>query len=167
MRQRKPAPSARTMPLRTAATAVRIVPGGALAGKAAQHLLDRFGTMSPRRRRLAVYVGAGVLGVAGVVEWPVALAGAAVAWLTRSRGTGRTASAARKGRGAPAGRAGRSSGPVTPTPKARVGRRAGGRRTPGPITPTPKGRVGRGAGGRTTPGPITPTRTARGGRTTR
>ncbi|WP_435807582.1 hypothetical protein [Streptomyces canus] len=47
--------------------------------------LDRVGAVSPRGRRLAVYAGAGVLGVAGVVEWPVAVTGAAVAWLTQPR----------------------------------------------------------------------------------
>ncbi|WP_330456219.1 hypothetical protein OIB37_04600 [Streptomyces sp. NBC_00820] len=47
--------------------------------------LDKIGAVSPRGRRMAVYAGAGVLGVAGVVEWPVALTGAAVAWLTQSR----------------------------------------------------------------------------------
>jgi hypothetical protein len=34
---------------------------------------------------MAVYAGAGVLGVAGAVEWPVAVTGAAVAWLTQQR----------------------------------------------------------------------------------
>ncbi|WP_370067093.1 hypothetical protein [Streptacidiphilus sp. MAP5-3] len=39
--------------------------------------------MSPHTRRVAAYAGAGLLGAAGVVEWPVAAAGAAVVWLTQ------------------------------------------------------------------------------------
>lgn len=51
-----------------------------------------------------MYTGAGLLGVAGVVEWPGALTGAAVAWLTQpkpqdqqgtSNGSGRTTSGTR------------------------------------------------------------------------
>ncbi|MGY5050786.1 hypothetical protein ACWDE0_35115 [Streptomyces sp. 900105755] len=78
-------PSAVTVPLRNAASAVRRVPGVGVMTKAAEGTLDKIGAVSPRGRRLAVYAGAGVLGVAGVVEWPVALTGAAVAWLTQSR----------------------------------------------------------------------------------
>ncbi|MFF9815584.1 hypothetical protein [Streptomyces sp. NPDC014006] len=70
-------------PLRAAASALRRVPGAGLVGRAAGGALDRIGAVSPRGRRLAVYTGAGVLGVTGVVEWPVALTGAAVAWLTQ------------------------------------------------------------------------------------
>ena len=74
-----------TAPLERAASAVRKVPGGEAVTRAGQEVLDKIGAVSPRGRRLAVYTGAGVLGVAGVVEWPVALTGAAVAWLTQSR----------------------------------------------------------------------------------
>ncbi|MFE5034364.1 hypothetical protein [Streptomyces sp. NPDC056683] len=77
--------SAVTVPLRNAASAARRVPGVGVMSKAAEETLDKIGAVSPRSRRLAVYAGAGVLGVAGVVEWPVALTGAAVAWLTQSR----------------------------------------------------------------------------------
>ncbi|MDT7842487.1 hypothetical protein [Streptomyces justiciae] len=64
----------------------RAVGGGAgVVGRAAGGVLDRVGAVSPRGRRIAVYTGAGVLGVAGVVEWPVAITGAAVAWLTQPR----------------------------------------------------------------------------------
>ncbi|GCB49573.1 hypothetical protein SNL152K_6912 [Streptomyces sp. NL15-2K] len=62
------------------------MPGAGLVGRAAEGTLDRIGAVSPRGRRIAVYTGAGVLGVAGVVEWPVAITGAAVAWLTQPRG---------------------------------------------------------------------------------
>ncbi|MGW0828207.1 hypothetical protein [Streptomyces sp. NPDC002845] len=72
-------------PLRTAASALRKVPGSGVVTRTAEETLDRIGTVSPRGRRIAVYTGAGVLGVAGVVEWPVALTGAAVAWLTQPR----------------------------------------------------------------------------------
>ncbi|WP_399144609.1 hypothetical protein [Streptomyces sp. MK7] len=74
-----------TAPLHGAASVLRRVPGAGLVGRAAQGTLDKVGAVSPRGRRIAVYTGAGVLGVAGVVEWPVALTGAAVAWLTQPR----------------------------------------------------------------------------------
>ncbi|MGW5046366.1 hypothetical protein [Streptomyces griseoluteus] len=74
-----------TAPLRGAASVLSKVPGASMVNKAAQDTLDVIGVISPRGRRLAVYAGAGVLGVAGVVEWPVALTGAAIAWLTQPR----------------------------------------------------------------------------------
>ncbi|MGW1607436.1 hypothetical protein [Streptomyces eurythermus] len=74
-----------TAPLRGAASVLRRVPGAGTVGRAAEETLDKIGAVSPRGRRMAVYAGAGVLGVAGVVEWPVALTGAAVAWLTQPR----------------------------------------------------------------------------------
>jgi hypothetical protein len=74
-----------TAPLHGAASVLRRVPGAGLVGRAAQGTLDKVGAVSPKGRRIAVYTGAGVLGVAGVVEWPVALTGAAVAWLTQPR----------------------------------------------------------------------------------
>ncbi|MFJ2302643.1 hypothetical protein [Streptomyces sp. NPDC087787] len=77
--------SALAAPLHGAASVLRRVPGAETVGRAAQGALDKVGAVSPRGRRLAVYTGAGVLGVAGVVEWPVALTGAAVAWLTQPR----------------------------------------------------------------------------------
>ncbi|MFI6932953.1 hypothetical protein [Streptomyces sp. NPDC050287] len=72
-------------PLRAAASVLRKVPGAGTVGRAAEGALDKVGAVSPRGRRIAVYTGAGVLGVAGVVEWPVAVTGAAVAWLTQPR----------------------------------------------------------------------------------
>ncbi|MCF1650060.1 hypothetical protein [Streptomyces indiaensis] len=72
-------------PLRAVASGLRHVPGAERVGRVATGALDRIGAVSPRGRRMAVYAGAGVLGVAGVVEWPVAVTGAAVAWLTRPR----------------------------------------------------------------------------------
>ncbi|MEU3830790.1 hypothetical protein AB0F36_36725, partial [Streptomyces sp. NPDC029080] len=77
--------SALTAPLRGAASVLRRVPGTGTVNRAARETLDKVGAVSPRGRRLAVYAGAGVLGVAGVVEWPVAVTGAAVAWLTQPR----------------------------------------------------------------------------------
>ncbi|MCW8381293.1 hypothetical protein NA749_031105 [Streptomyces justiciae] len=68
--------------------------GVAVVGRAAGEVLDRVGAVSPRGRRIAVYTGAGVLGVAGVVEWPVAITGAAVAWLTQPRSPERVEEAA-------------------------------------------------------------------------
>ncbi|MEU1705814.1 hypothetical protein ABZ478_10460 [Streptomyces sp. NPDC005706] len=79
-----------TAPVRGAASVLGRLPGAGTVSRVAAGTLDRVGAVSPRSRRLAVYTGAGVLGVAGVVEWPVALTGAAVAWLTQSRpGAGR------------------------------------------------------------------------------
>ncbi|MEQ8146334.1 hypothetical protein [Streptomyces sp. OP7] len=74
-------------PLRAVTSHLRRLPGAGQVGRAAGGALDALGAVSPRGRRMAVYAGAGVLGVAGLVEWPVALTGAAVAWLTRPRGT--------------------------------------------------------------------------------
>jgi hypothetical protein len=85
MAEQKSAQERLPQPLRTAASTLQKVPGAGMVGKAAEGALDRIGAVSPRGRRMAVYTGAGVLGVAGVVEWPVALTGAAVAWLTQPR----------------------------------------------------------------------------------
>ncbi|MEW1684587.1 hypothetical protein [Streptomyces sp. NPDC093594] len=74
-------------PLRAVTSHLRRLPGAEQVGRAAGGALDALGAVSPRGRRMAVYAGAGVLGVAGLVEWPVALTSAAVAWLTRPRGT--------------------------------------------------------------------------------
>ncbi|MCS0600928.1 hypothetical protein NX794_06740 [Streptomyces sp. LP11] len=74
-----------TAPLRGAASVLRKVPGAGTVTRAAEGTLDKVGVVSPRGRRMAVYAGAGLLGAAGVVEWPVALTGAAVAWLTQPR----------------------------------------------------------------------------------
>ncbi|MFC8143964.1 hypothetical protein ACFUKV_19870 [Streptomyces paradoxus] len=72
-------------PLRAVASGLRHLPGAEQVGQVASDALDRIGAVSPRGRRMAVYAGAGVLGVAGIVEWPVAITGAAVAWLTQPR----------------------------------------------------------------------------------
>ncbi|MFJ7150208.1 hypothetical protein ACIQVT_18705 [Streptomyces sp. NPDC100445] len=74
-----------TAPLRGAASVLRKVPGAKTVGRAAEGTLGKVGAVSPRGRRVAVYAGAGLLGAAGVVEWPVALTGAAVAWFTQPR----------------------------------------------------------------------------------
>ncbi|WP_333782242.1 hypothetical protein [Streptomyces sp. AD681] len=100
--------SARTLPrpLHAAASAVRKVPGAGTVGKAAEGALDRIGAVSPRGRRVLVYTGAGVLGVAGLVEWPVAVTGAAVAWLTQQRGQDRNGNAGKTTARAGAGQTG-------------------------------------------------------------
>jgi hypothetical protein len=85
MNQETPRSSDLPQPLRAVASGLRHLPGAEQVGKVATDTLDRIGAVSPRGRRMAVYAGAGVLGVAGVVEWPVALTGAAVAWLTQPR----------------------------------------------------------------------------------
>lgn len=85
MSQVRTSRSALPRPLRVVASGLRRLPGAEQVGKVADGALDWIGTVSPRGRRMAVYTGAGVLGVTGVVEWPVALTGAAVAWLTQPR----------------------------------------------------------------------------------
>ncbi|MFG2132951.1 hypothetical protein ACGFNV_34840 [Streptomyces sp. NPDC048751] len=85
MAEQKSAQERFPQPLRAAASTLQKVPGAGMVSRAAGGTLDRIGTVSPRGRRVAVYTGAGVLGVTGLVEWPVAVTGAAVAWLTQPR----------------------------------------------------------------------------------
>ncbi|MGW2558541.1 hypothetical protein ACWCXB_04670 [Streptomyces sp. NPDC001514] len=72
-------------PVQTVTTAVEKVPGIDRVKEIFDGVLDSVGIVSPHARRVAAYTGAGLLGVAGVVEWPVAVAGAAVVWLTQPR----------------------------------------------------------------------------------
>ncbi|MDF3287870.1 MULTISPECIES: hypothetical protein [Streptomyces] len=91
--------------MQTVTEAVNHVPGAPVVKGVVDGVLDTVGVMSPHARRVAAYAGAGLLGVAGLVEWPVAAAGAAVVWLTQPRPehnggataqqTGRPAAAAR------------------------------------------------------------------------
>ncbi|MER6530167.1 hypothetical protein [Streptomyces sp. NPDC001508] len=118
-------PSRPVAPLRAAASAVRKVPGAEALTRAGEGILDKVESVSPRGRRLAVYTGAGVLGAVGAVEWPVALTGAAVVWLTQARSKEAEAEAA-----------GAVAGPAAPTTAAAAPQRAStGRRT---STPAPK-----------------------------
>jgi hypothetical protein len=103
-------------PLRAATSVLSKVPGAGLVGRAAEGTLDRIGAVSPRGRRIAVYTGAGVLGVAGVVEWPVAITGAAVAWLTQPRGETEEHSGEATGDTARSGGSGGAAG-EPPTPR--------------------------------------------------
>ncbi|MER7394166.1 hypothetical protein ABT381_01445 [Streptomyces sp. NPDC000151] len=64
---------------------LRQVPGVKEVTKAAEGALNAVGVVSPRGRRVAAYTGVGLLGVAGVIEWPIAVAGAAAVWLTQPR----------------------------------------------------------------------------------
>ncbi|WP_314176651.1 hypothetical protein [Streptomyces winkii] len=61
------------------------VPGADRVRGVFDGMLDTVGIVSPQARRVAAYTGAGILGVAGVIEWPVAVAGAAAVWLTQPR----------------------------------------------------------------------------------
>ncbi|WP_327245547.1 hypothetical protein [Streptomyces sp. NBC_01320] len=72
-------------PMQTVTTAMEKVPGAERVKGFVDGVLDSVGIVSPHTRRLAAYTGAGLLGVAGVVEWPVVAAGAAVVWLTQPR----------------------------------------------------------------------------------
>ncbi|MET7548438.1 hypothetical protein ABZS95_29210 [Streptomyces sp. NPDC005479] len=82
-----PVQEALTHPMRRVMTAVDRVPGADRVKGIVDGVLDSVGIVSPHARRVAAYTGAGLLGVAGVVEWPVAVTGAAVVWLTQPRPT--------------------------------------------------------------------------------
>ncbi|WP_431955175.1 hypothetical protein [Actinacidiphila sp. bgisy167] len=64
-------------------TAVEGLPGSRALKGVIDGVLGSVGIVSPHARRAVVYAGAGLLGVVGVIEWPVAVAGAAVVWLTQ------------------------------------------------------------------------------------
>jgi hypothetical protein len=72
-------------PMKTVTTTIDHMPGMDMVKGAVGGVLDMVGVVSPRARRVAAYTGAGLLGAAGVIEWPVAAAGAAVVWLTQPR----------------------------------------------------------------------------------
>jgi hypothetical protein len=72
-------------PVRTLRSAASLIPGTGVARGVYDGIVGTVGAVSPRTRRIGAYAGAGVLAVAGVVEWPVAAAGAAVVWLTQPR----------------------------------------------------------------------------------
>lgn len=73
------------MPARTVRSAARRIPGTGVARDVVDGVLDTVGSVSPRARRIGAYAGAGLLAAIGVVDWPVAAAGAAAVWLTQSR----------------------------------------------------------------------------------
>ncbi|MFC9282514.1 hypothetical protein [Streptomyces collinus] len=154
-----------TAPVRGAASVLGRLPGAGTVGRVTGGALDKVGAVSPRSRRLAVYTGAGVLGVAGVVEWPVAVSGAAVVWLTQAWPRDRERSGRAVGEGPvgePGGRPGRhghrrpgrQAAGVTADPDdeavvwaaTHAGRQPGepGRhKAPGPVrSMTPGGRMG-------------------------
>ncbi|MEU2223818.1 hypothetical protein [Streptomyces sp. NPDC018347] len=151
--------SALTAPLRGAASVLRRVPGAGTVSRAAEETLDKVGTVSPRGRRMAVYAGAGVLGAAGVVEWPVALTGAAVAWLTQPRPAPRADVVAREPEPEPAhdlGTAALRSGAGSPGHGQAAGPGAAeGAEAPGPV-------AGFGAKGSGHPGAAGPPESAHG-----
>ncbi|MET7311612.1 hypothetical protein ABZS68_32285 [Streptomyces sp. NPDC005571] len=82
-----PVQEALAHPMQRVMTAMDRVPGADRVKGIVDGVLDSVGIVSPHARRVAAYTGAGLLGVAGVVEWPVAVTGAAVVWLTQSRPT--------------------------------------------------------------------------------
>ncbi|MFH8474837.1 hypothetical protein [Streptomyces sp. NPDC018000] len=84
-KMRHPVQETLTHPVQMVTTAVEKVPGADRAKVFVDGVLDSVGIVSPRARRVAAYTGAGLLGVAGVVEWPVVAAGAAAVWLTQQR----------------------------------------------------------------------------------
>ncbi|MEV5509650.1 hypothetical protein [Streptomyces orinoci] len=97
---------------------VNRVPGAGLVREAVNGALDTVGSVTPQARRAAVYAGAGLLGAVGVIEWPVAAAGAAVVWLTQPRPGHRGESG-----GAPAPSRAATAKPAAATAKAASTRR--------------------------------------------
>jgi hypothetical protein len=118
-------------PVQTVTTAMEKVPGAERVKGIVDGVLDSVGVVSPQARRVAAYTGAGLLGVAGVVEWPVVAAGAAVVWLTQPRpkdvAAAQTADEARA-EALQAKRAARSAKASTATGKAKT---RPGKATPG------------------------------------
>ncbi|SNT55692.1 hypothetical protein SAMN05216252_14013 [Actinacidiphila glaucinigra] len=55
-------------PLDTMKSTAQRLPGADTVKGAVDNVLDTVGVVSPRTRRVAAYTGAGLLGVAGVVE---------------------------------------------------------------------------------------------------
>ncbi|WP_236045742.1 hypothetical protein [Streptacidiphilus fuscans] len=171
-------------PVSSATSAVRSLPGAGMVESALSGVLDTVGIVSPHARRVAAYTGAGLLGAAGLVEWPVAAAGAAVVWLTQSRDGGDGPSPATPHKGStpvkPSAQAKRTTAAETEAPAAerppakaaatrktakKSAPRAGKPSAPKPATtaksPTaraaaPSG-AGRRAGSRTTAGKAKPT----------
>jgi hypothetical protein len=76
-------PTERSGPLGAVQAVVGHVPGASLVKEVMDGALEAVGSVSTATRRIAAYAGVGILGVAGLVEWPVAAAGAAVVWLTQ------------------------------------------------------------------------------------
>ncbi|MEU6019028.1 hypothetical protein ABZ826_34895 [Streptomyces sp. NPDC047515] len=72
-------------PMETMTAVVDRVPGAEVVKGVFGGVLDSVGVVSPHARRVTAYAGAGLLGAAGLIEWPVAVAGAAVVWLTQPR----------------------------------------------------------------------------------
>ncbi|MFC5720606.1 hypothetical protein ACFP1Z_10575 [Streptomyces gamaensis] len=99
-----------TRTLGAVTSAARRVPGAGVVTGAVDGLLDTVGVVSPRTRRVAAYTGVGVLGAAGVVEWPLAAAGAALIWLTQARPVAKGAAPRGGSSGAPRKRKGAGRG---------------------------------------------------------
>ncbi|MEV6162000.1 hypothetical protein AB0L71_08745 [Streptomyces sp. NPDC052052] len=94
-----PVQDALAHPKETMTTVMDRVPGAETVKGVFDGVLDSVGVVSPRARRVTAYAGAGLLGAAGVIEWPLAVAGAAVVWLTQPRPEDVTEHAARAGDG--------------------------------------------------------------------
>lgn len=110
-------------PVGAVTSAVRQLPGASVVKEVFDGVLDTVGVVSPRARRVAAYTGAGLLGVVGVVEWPVAAAGAAVVWLTQPRA--KSADGAGAHAAAPKPAAGKArAGRTTTRPAAKAARTA-------------------------------------------
>ncbi|MCQ4084988.1 hypothetical protein NGB36_31615 [Streptomyces sp. RB6PN25] len=137
-------------PVDTMTAAVDHMPGASVFKGVANGVLDTVGIVSPHARRVAAYAGVGLLGAAGIVEWPVAAVGAAVVWLTQQRPKeAEAAASAAAGHGTGASRTARtrpSSGAAAK--KAKTGTKASSAGGPGRRTTssrkTSSGRTGSG-----------------------
>ncbi|MER6472449.1 hypothetical protein [Streptomyces collinus] len=85
MNENRSSPSGLPHLLGAAGSGLRRLPGAAQVSRIADGALEWITVVPPRSRRIAIYAGAGILGAVGVMEWPVALTGAAAAWLTQPR----------------------------------------------------------------------------------
>ncbi|MFC5909162.1 hypothetical protein [Streptacidiphilus monticola] len=74
-----------THPTGTLLSVAGRVPGAGVVRGAANNVLELVGAVSPRSRRIAERAGAGVREAAGVLDWPFATVGAAVAGLLPGR----------------------------------------------------------------------------------
>jgi hypothetical protein len=106
-----------------AVNAVESMPGGRMAVDLPRRAFDAVGKMSPSTRRAAMQASAGLKGVVGVLEWPVAAAVAGVTWIARQGQAPRNGS-----RSAPAGAVG-SAGTASKPAAQRPAKASGSSKT--------------------------------------
>ncbi|MEU9760825.1 hypothetical protein [Streptomyces sp. NPDC047985] len=140
-----PVQDALAHPMETMTAVVDRIPGVEEVKGLADGVLDSIGVISPHARRVTAYAGAGLLGAAGLIEWPVAVAGAAVVWLTQPRPEDVIEEPAGDGGGPRAEQAARSAKASASTTAARKPKSP--TRAPAKKTTGAKGKVKAGASG--------------------